>query len=362
MTHSALQFLIPGELHSGTGGYVYDRRMIEGLRALGWQVTVHALDSSFPHPSTAALAHAEHVLSKLTDGALVLIDGLALGAMPELIETHAARLAIAALVHMPLASEVGLAPLRAERLRQQELRALQRVCQVIVTGRSSERLLRAQGLHRSSVSVVTPAADPATLARRRYDETLRLLCVATINDGKGHELLIEALTPLAHLPWQLCCIGSLTRSPATVARVRALLQRSGLEARVALLGERPHQELPEHYSASDLFVLATRHESYCMAVAEALAHGLPIISSRTGAIPELVGPHAGILVDPGDGAALHAALARVLQQPGLAQQLADGALIARRRLKPWAASCAELSAALATLQKSMGASAREPAG
>src|SRR5262249_38240183 len=158
--------------------------------------------------------------------------------------------------------------------------------------------------------------------------TLRLLCVATLNEGKGHELLIEALRPLAHLPWQLCCVGSLTRSPKTVERVRALLQRSGLDARVQLLGERPHEELAAHYSAADLFVLATRQESYGMAVAEALAHGLPVISTRTGAIPELVGTGAGILFEPGDAAALQAALGRVLSQPQLARELARAALLA----------------------------------
>lgn len=354
MRTRALQFLIPGELHTATGGYVYDRRVIEGLRALGWQVVLHPLDGSFPHPSTAALAHAEQVLGTLPDAALVLIDGLALGAMPALLERQAARLAIIALLHMPLGAEVGLEPAIAAQLGQQELRALQAVRHIVVSSHRTERLLAARGLPQAAVTVIEPGTDPGALARRRYDDTYRLLCVGTLNEGKGHELLIEALTPLAHLPWQLSCAGSLTRSPSSVERVRALLRRSRLEHRVQLLGELPHAQLAAHYAASDLFVLATRHESYCMAVAEALAHGLPIVSTRTGAIPELVGAQAGILVEPGDGGALRAALARVLQQPELARQLAQAALRARGRLKPWKAACARMAAVLSSASRSIG--------
>ena len=363
MRRSALQFLIPGELQSATGGYVYDRTVIDGLRTLGWQIDVHPLDGSFPHPNAAALAHADSLLSRLPDAALVLVDGLALGAMPELIEAHSGRLVMVALVHMPLGAQFGLDPSLAVQLAQRELRALRSVRHVIVTSQGTAQQLTAAGLPHSRLSVVEPGVDPdAALARRRFDGTLRLLCVATVSDGKGHELLIEALKPLAHLSWQLCCIGSLSRSPRTVERIRALLQRCRLESRVQLLDERPHQELPHYYRAADVFVLATQRETYCMAVAEALAHGLPIISTHTGAIAQLVGSDAGVLVEPGDTGALHAALAQVLSQPAVAQRLADAALVARRRLKSWTAACGEFAAVLATLAPATAASARERAG
>jgi glycosyltransferase involved in cell wall biosynthesis len=363
MRPSALQFLIPGELQSATGGYVYDRSVIDGLRAFGWQVDVHRLDGSFPQPNAAALAHADSLLSRLPDAALVLVDGLALGAMPELIEAHAGRLVVVALIHMPLAAQFGLDPSLAAQRAQRELRALRSVRHVIVTSQATAQQLTAAGLPYVRLSVVEPGVDPdAPLARRHYDGTLRLLCVGTVSDGKGHELLIEALTPLTNLPWQLCCIGSLSRSPGTVERVRVLLQRCGLESRVQLLDERPHQELRQHYCAADVFVLATQRETYCMAVAEALAHGLPIISTHTGAIAQLVGSDAGILIEPGDVRALQAVLAQVLSQPSLGQRLADAALIARRRLKSWTATCGEFAAALATAAPATTASPTERAG
>jgi len=83
-----------------------------------------------------------------------------------------------------------------------------------------------------------------------------------------------------------------------------------------------------------------------MALAEALARGLPVVSTRAGAVPDTVPADAGLLVAPGDPAALRLALARFLDEPDLRAGLAAGARGARERLPGWAASCARLSDAL----------------
>jgi len=348
MSARALQLLVPGDLRAATGGYVYDRTMIAGLRARGWRVQAHELDASFPCPTAEALAHAEQVLSGVADGACVLVDGLALGAIPQLIEAHARRLTIIALIHMPLASEFGLTSAAlAERLRRQERRALELVRHVIVTSHGTARDLEGCGIGPPRVSVVEPGVWMRSIVGpscdRAGDGTVRMLCVATIHEGKGHALLIDALAPLAHLPWQLWCAGSLTRSPATVQRLADRLLRLGLADRVALLGEIPHAALEELYLAADLFVLPTLRESYGMAVAESLAHGLPVISSRTGAIPELVGADAGLLVEPGDRGGLSAALLRALEDRALRSSLRAAALASRARLTPWPQACERMA-------------------
>ena len=72
-----------------------------------------------------------------------------------------------------------------------------------------------------------------------------------------------------------------------------------------------------------------------MAYAEAMAHGLPIIATSAGAIPETVPPDAGLLVPPGDAAALAEALRRMLADPGLGARLAAGSRAAGARLPGW---------------------------
>ena len=104
-----IAFVIPGSLDTPTGGYIYDRRIIEGLRRSGTQVDVKALSPLFPFPDAPASRAAERALRDLPDDTRVVIDGLAAGAMPKQIEREASRLRIVALVHHPLARETGLA-------------------------------------------------------------------------------------------------------------------------------------------------------------------------------------------------------------------------------------------------------------
>jgi glycosyltransferase involved in cell wall biosynthesis len=350
MSAHSLEFIFPGDLETASGGYGYDRRIISGLRALGWQVAVHALDSSFPDPTEAALDHAQAVLARLPDQALVLVDGLAGGAMPQLLRVHAARLRLVALVHHPLAAESGLAAHRALELRNSEQLALQAVRHVIVTSEATKLGLRSYGVEPDSVSVVEPGTDSALLAHATHGATLNMLCVGALIPRKGYDVLFEALAPLPPR-WSLTCIGSLERSPATVRQLRAQLQRLGLEQQVTLAGEVDAATLDRNYRQAHLFVLATRFEGYGMAVAEALAHGVPVVSTNVDAIVERVGPDAGLLVAPDEPAALSAALGRILDDSALLESLAAAAALIRNTLPTWTESCARMARVL-TLQHS----------
>jgi glycosyltransferase involved in cell wall biosynthesis len=164
---------------------------------------------------------------------------------------------------------------------------------------------------------------------------IRLLTIATVTPRKGHLLLAEALAALVLLDWRWRCIGSLERDPANVAALRAALDRGGIAARVDLVGEMPPGRLGEAYRAADCFVLPSFHEGYGMVFAEALAHGLPIVAARAGAVPELVPEEAGLLVPPGDVAALAAALRRMITEPELRRSSAAGARRAGAALPDW---------------------------
>jgi glycosyltransferase involved in cell wall biosynthesis len=83
-----------------------------------------------------------------------------------------------------------------------------------------------------------------------------------------------------------------------------------------------------------------------MAVAEALARGIPVISTRTGAIAELVNDEAGLVVPVDDRAALTTALARMIGDADLRARLAEGARRVRSRLRTWEEAGARMAAAL----------------
>lgn len=128
--------------------------------------------------------------------------------------------------------------------------------------------------------------------------------------------------------------------------MRELTHELGLDNRVAFVGDLDADALERCYDAADAFVLATLQETYGMAVAEALAHGLPVVSTTTGAIPALVGAEAGLLAPPGDVPALADALTRAIDDGGLRARLAAGARRVREHLPTWDHAAARMTAAL----------------
>src|SRR5262245_14533287 len=159
--HRPLVFLVPGRLETRTGGYEYDRRMIGGLRHRGWPVDVRELDDSFPRPTPQALEQADHVLAGIADGTIVLIDGLAGGAMAGEIERHASRLSIVPVVHSLLAAEIGIDRATARQFEASERRALVAAALVVAVGKGLLAPLARLGVEAHRVAVVPPGIDRA---------------------------------------------------------------------------------------------------------------------------------------------------------------------------------------------------------
>jgi glycosyltransferase involved in cell wall biosynthesis len=337
-------------LNQHTGGYIYDRRIAEGLRGLGWDVQVIELDGGFPHPSVEALDQAAGALAGIASNSAVLIDSLAYGAMPDVVAAEASRLRLAALVHLPLSAAARLEGGAEAAVDAMERRALQCARVVVVTGTAALPLLSRYRLPAERVMVVEPGTDRAPIARgSRVDEPLGLLCVATLNQIKGHELLLESLSDLKQTDWRLACVGSLTRDPVTVSRVRSLLVRLDLQDRVTFTGELTGDELEARYALADVFVLATRQETFGMAVAEALAHGIPVVATATGSVQDLVADDAGLIVPAGDRQALASALRQVVGSAELRARLTAGACRARMRLRTWDQAATEMARCLGAL-------------
>jgi glycosyltransferase involved in cell wall biosynthesis len=345
-----IPFLIPGRLDTPTGGYIYDRRIIEGLRASGLQVEIKSLSSLFPFPDQAALDAAARTLADIPSGTLVVIDGLAGGAMPAQIEHEAARLRLVALVHHPLARETGLPADAVRDLHASEQRTLSQVRHVIVTSRATAELLTQDfGVAPERLSVIEPGTDPGVRSKGSANWA-QLLCVASVTPRKGHVTLVRALARLTDLDWTLVCVGSMHRDPVAPLRVLKEIAKAKLNERVIFKDEvKDSAALSPYYQRADIFVLPTEYEGYGMAVAEALAHGLPVVSTPTGGIEQLVGADAGILVPPGDAAALAAALRRLITDRAEYERLRAGAWAVGATLPTWEAQAKRMAAALATV-------------
>jgi glycosyltransferase involved in cell wall biosynthesis len=341
-----MAFLVAGSLHARTGGSIYNRRLIETLRERGWHVDVRELDASFPFPTPSALDHAAAVMGDLEHGAMAVVDGLAFGAMPDIVRAARGRLRLVAIVHLPLAATIGIDAPTSRRLAESERGALEEASLVIVPGAAGRELLATCGLPASRARVVEPGTDRAPLAAGSGGLAPEIVTAAAVTPGKGHDVLLDALEQIRDRQWHLTCAGSLTRDAATAERVRAGIAARGLASRVSLVGELSGEALNACFHRADLFVSASLRETYGMAVAEALARGLPVVATDTGAAPALVRAEAGSIVPAGDAAALIRAIAAMLDDPAVRARCAEGARRVRERLPDWSCAAARFEAAL----------------
>ncbi|MDQ0315993.1 glycosyltransferase family 4 protein [Amorphus orientalis] len=339
-----IAFAVPGDLNTATGGYAYDRRLIAELEALGHPVEVVGLGDGFPHPDEGQRAFAAAALTGIPDRRPTLVDGLALGVLPDEAAMLAARAPLIALVHHPLAWETGLTPARRQALQASETRALARAHAVVTTSRTTASTLADHfQVSPARLSVAEPGVDVATRIDRDPDPPARLLAVGALVPRKGYDVLVGALARIRHLDWQLDIVGDPDRDPATAKDLSDKVAAAGLGDRIRISGRVDAAALEAHYRAANIFVISSRYEGYGMVVTEAIAHGLPIVGTAAGALTETIPDAAGLKVPPDDEAALAKALERLIGDPALRGDLAAGTRDAAGRLPKWSATARHVS-------------------
>jgi glycosyltransferase involved in cell wall biosynthesis len=280
----------------------------------------------------------------------VLLDGLIASTAPEALVPQARRLRQVVLVHMPLGHRPPDDEAGAVRAREREVLAA--AAAVVATSAWARRRLgELYGLPADRVHVTEPGVDAARLAPGTAAGE-SLLCVAALTPDKGHDVLLKGLGMATDLSWRCECVGSLVRDPAFADGVRRRAQNSGLGDRVRFPGPRFGPELDRAYAAADLLVLASRAETYGMVVTEALARGLPVLTTEVGGITEAIGhgddaTRPGLLVPPDDPPALGAALRRWLGDAQLRGRLRRAARERRASLRGWQATTSVVAGVLA---------------
>lgn len=302
-----------------TGGYIYDRLLVEHLRSRGHRVEVLSL------PSRGYLADlAQNFVTgwhrKLVNTPFDILIQDALIHPSFFLTNERIRNAIGyplvGLVHS-LRTVMLQGSMRQPVYRTVERRYLTSLDGYIFNSRSS----RAAAARLAQIEVPSVIAYPAgdrfgSLPDRRFirsraeqSDTIRILFLANLLPGKGLHHLLRGLALLASEAYSLDVIGSLTMDSGYVRRIRRQIRRDRLDHRVTFHGTLTGRSLANRLRQAHLLAVPSKSEAFGMAYLEGFGFGLPALAGAPGGAREIV-RHGenGYLVAPGDAAAIAAAL------------------------------------------------------
>ena len=315
-----LGFVIYGSLDTLTGGYIYDRILVEYLQSRGHRVDIISLPLR---------NYGRHLLDNWSPG---IRSDLAAGPYdillqdelnhPSLFHTNRslqkknASLPIVAIVHQVLCRQPRNGLLN--RIYQAiEKRYLKSVDAMIFNSDTTRRTVEALIRDRRPSIVACPAGDrlghlpsiDLIGSRTREIGPLRLIYVGNVLPHKGLLPLIKGLSHLAHEIWHLTVVGSLTMDTRYVRYIKRLIAQKNLSRQIEIAGPKDGNELVNLFLQSHVFVMPYSLEGFGMAYLEAMAFAIPVVGSSDGAVKEFVIPgQNGFLIELDDFESVNACI------------------------------------------------------
>ena len=317
-----------GDLDFISGGFLYDRMLVEHLRRQGEAVEIVSL----PWRS-----YAGGLLDNLSPGLMRRLTAIRADiivqdelAHPSLLRFNRRRQRrggppVVAIVHHLRCSEAR--PAWQNKLyRRVERRYLASVQGFIFNSRATQKTVEELGGDRKPSVVAYPGADrfasppapAAVTARAQEPGPLRLLFLGNVIPRKGLHTLIAALALLPREAWQLTIVGGLDLDPLYVREIRRQIAGAGLDGQITFTGPLHRDELAAVLANSHALAVPSSYEGFGIVYLEGMAFGLPALATTAGGAVEIItSGRDGFLISPGDISALARHLGTLMADRGL---------------------------------------------
>lgn len=336
--------MVYGSLAQVSGGYLYDRMLVQHLQRAGDEVEIFSLPA-WPYAACLVQNFDAQFRRRLKAARLdvLLQDELnhpSLVVLNNWLRQHV-RYPLIAIVHHLRCQERW--PLPVQQLyRALEARFLNSVAGVICNSAATFLAVRRTAGRNISGIVAAPGGDrfapsitlDAIAARCVQPGALRIIFLGNLIARKGLHCLLAALAKLPRSAWQLDVVGSATADARYAQRVHQQATALDLDSNILWHGSLPDDQLSLLLAASHVLAVPAAHEGFGIAYLEGMSFGVPALAARSGGAAEFIADGVdGWLVDPDDAAQLADRLARLANDRS---QLATLSIHARQRFEPQA--------------------------
>jgi len=323
-----------------TGGYVFNNRVSEYLLTQGVELDVLSRRTVPAAIRDSVLKTSSYVLRRIVREKpdILIISKSYLYVLPLRIYLAFSRIPLLYLVHhLEWHDRAGEHGSLFRRLTVKWL--LHRAQRIWTNSRSTSDDVAALGIAEDRLKTIPPGFDKGEKPVPIRDSghlPVRLLSVGAITPRKAQDVMVKACSQLGEREYFLDIVGDTEASSAFTVAVESLIRERSLESRIRLHGHVGTGELAEYYRKADILVHPSRWEGYGIAIAEAMWHGLPVVGSNAGALPELVRNNInGLLVPPGNPSILAEKLAMLIDSPDMRKSMGTASRRTAEGLNDW---------------------------
>ena len=282
---SDIYFVYPGNINAKTGGYIYEKNILEYAKLSNINIRTIALSENYPFPTNNDTKYFLKILDKIHPDSKIIIDGLALEGMYSIFK-KILTYNIIALIHHPLYFEFkGHQSKKFLRLEKENFK---KISKFLVTSKNTKDLLINEfKIKNNKISVVEPGIERLEKHNFKNNNKIHFLTCGSIISRKNYLFLLKVLKPLDN--FILDIVGDTSRDISYYKNLKNFITKNSMKRKIIFHGSISDKKLAKLYSKTDCYISVSKYEGFGMSLANALIIKKPIITFFTQTIFHTLG-------------------------------------------------------------------------